>query len=94
MESGRVKSVDIAEKLGVSTAFVSNVIHGKIKKISDEMVKRVWLSVPENISVIGFDNVREYEKFVPALTTIKQDNKQRVTLTQIGGIIRWKKGNW
>ncbi len=41
MESGRVRIVDIADELGVSTATVSNVIHGKTKKISDETVKRV-----------------------------------------------------
>lgn len=38
---GRVRIVDIAEELGVSTATVSNVIHGKTKKISDRTVKRV-----------------------------------------------------
>lgn len=37
----RVRITDIAEELGVSTATVSNVIHGKTKKISDETVKRV-----------------------------------------------------
>lgn len=37
----RVRIVDIADELGVSTATVSNVIHGKTKKISDETVKRV-----------------------------------------------------
>lgn len=36
----RIRIVDIAEELGVSTATVSNVIHGKTKKISDETVKR------------------------------------------------------
>lgn len=41
MEEKRVRIVDIAEELGVSTATVSNVIHGKTKKISDETVKRV-----------------------------------------------------
>ncbi len=41
MEEGRVRIVDIAEELGVSTATVSNVIHGKTKKISDETVKRI-----------------------------------------------------
>ena len=39
--SQRVRIVDIAEELGLSTATVSNVIHGKTKKISDETVKRV-----------------------------------------------------
>ena len=41
MENKRVRIVDIEEELGVSTATVSNVIHGKTKKISDETVKRV-----------------------------------------------------
>ena len=31
----RVRIVDIARELGVSTATVSNVIHGKTKKISE-----------------------------------------------------------
>ncbi len=43
----RVRIVDIAEELGVSTATVSNVIHGKTKKISDETVKRVQELVEE-----------------------------------------------
>lgn len=41
MEEKRVRIADIAEELGLSTATVSNVIHGKTKKISDETVKRV-----------------------------------------------------
>ncbi len=41
MGEERVRIVDIAEELGVSTATVSNVIHGKTRKISDETVKRV-----------------------------------------------------
>ena len=41
MEQKRVRISDIAEELGLSTATVSNVIHGKTKKISDETVKRV-----------------------------------------------------
>ncbi len=42
-----------------------------------QFLKNVGVSVPEEISVVGFDNVRECEKFVPALTTIKQDYQQR-----------------
>jgi len=48
VENGRIRIADIAEELGLSTATVSNVIHGKTKKISDEKVKRVqelWKSV-------------------------------------------------
>lgn len=41
MDEQRVRIRDIAEELGLSTATVSNVIHGKTKKISDETVKRV-----------------------------------------------------
>lgn len=39
--SNRIRIIDIANELGLSTATVSNVIHGKTKKISDETVKRV-----------------------------------------------------
>ncbi len=41
MSQNRVRIVDIAEALGLSTATVSNVIHGKTNKILDETVKRV-----------------------------------------------------
>ena len=41
MEQSRVRIADIADSLGLSTATVSNVIHGKTSKISDETVKRV-----------------------------------------------------
>lgn len=41
MDEPRVRIRDIADELGLSTATVSNVIHGKTKKISDETVKRV-----------------------------------------------------
>lgn len=41
MEQSRVRIVDIAQTLGLSTATVSNVIHGKTEKFSDETVKQV-----------------------------------------------------
>lgn len=37
----RVRICDIAEELGLSTATVSNVIHGKTNKVSDVTVQRV-----------------------------------------------------
>ena len=46
-----------------------------------QFLKSVGLSVPKDMSVVGFDNVRESEKFVPALTTIKQDSRQRAALS-------------
>ncbi|MBD5136679.1 MAG: LacI family transcriptional regulator [Lachnospiraceae bacterium] len=41
MDKNRVRIADIAEELGLSTATVSNVIHGKTSKMSDETIKRV-----------------------------------------------------
>lgn len=36
MAQNRVRIVDVADSLGLSTATVSKVIHGKTEKISDE----------------------------------------------------------
>ena len=47
MEEKRVRISDIAEELGLSTATVSNVLHGKTKKISDETVRRVQALLEE-----------------------------------------------
>ena len=43
----RVRICDIAEELGLSTATVSNVIHGKTNKASDETVQRVTALLEE-----------------------------------------------
>ena len=45
MAQNRVRIVDVADSLGLSTAIVSKVIHGKTEKISDETVKRVQLEL-------------------------------------------------
>lgn len=47
MEERRVRISDIAEELGLSTATVSNVLHGKTNKVSDETVKRVQALLEE-----------------------------------------------
>ena len=47
MEEQRVRISDIAEELGLSTATISNVIHGKTKKISNETVQRVMALLEE-----------------------------------------------
>ena len=47
MEEHRVRISDIAEELGLSTATVSNVLHGKTAKVSDETVKRVQALLEE-----------------------------------------------
>ena len=41
MDEKRIRISDIAEELGLSTATVSNVIHGKTQRVSDETVKKV-----------------------------------------------------
>ena len=43
----RVRICDIAEELGLSTATVSNVIHSKTNKVSDETVQRVTALLEE-----------------------------------------------
>ena len=43
----KVRIIDIANELGVSTATVSNVIHGKTGKISSQTMKRVQEKLEE-----------------------------------------------
>lgn len=43
----RIRIRDIAQSLGLSTATVSNVIHGKTHKVSDETVRRVQQALEE-----------------------------------------------
>lgn len=47
MQEKRVRICDIAEELGLSTATVSNVLHGKTKKVSDQTVQRVQALLEE-----------------------------------------------
>lgn len=67
MSEKRVRIADIAEELGLSTATVSNVIHGKTKKISDETVKRV-------------QELLEEREYIPAMAGIllSQNNSRIV----------------
>lgn len=85
----RVRICDIAEELGLSTATVSNVIHGKTGKVSAETAERVTalleereyipsmagIRVPEDISVAGFDDTPICEMLRPALTTVRRSRR-------------------
>ena len=77
MEEHRVRICDIAEELGLSTATVSNVIHGKTGKVSDETVQRVmalleqWQYIPNMAGILLARNssgiigvfVNDHEKY-------------------------------
>lgn len=63
--SERVRIADIAEALGLSTATVSNVIHGKTGKVSAETVRRVQALLEE----------RQYIPSMAALLLAQNDSK-------------------
>ena len=44
----KIRIVDVADELGVSTATVSNVLHGKTKKVSEKTIKRVQKKLQES----------------------------------------------
>ena len=48
MAQNRIRIVDVADALGLSTATVSKVIHGKTEKISDKTVKRFQMAILKN----------------------------------------------
>ena len=50
MQEKRIRIVDIAERLGLSTATVSNVIHGKTSKMSPRTAQRVW----QELEAVGY----------------------------------------
>ena len=92
MTQHRVRIVDVADALGLSTATVSKVIHGKTEKISDETVKRVQqelersgyipnmagiLLARNNSRIIGFDDNMASRESNPSLTTIHQEASLR-----------------
>lgn len=47
MENRRITIADIARELGLSTATVSNVLHGKTKKVSDRTIQKVQALLEE-----------------------------------------------
>lgn len=77
---------DIANLVGVSLTTVSNVVHGNYDRVSPQTVQRILdaieqlhyvpnmsARVPEDISIVGFDDVDIARMTFPPLTTIHQD---------------------
>lgn len=71
IETGYELGTQIASgKLKASAIFTSNDHQalGAIKALSEKNIR-----VPEDLSIVGFDNIAEAKYFAPALTTIHQD---------------------
>ncbi len=68
--SGYQAGLYLADQKDVTSVFVANdqMALGLMRALRDR-----GLSVPEDISVVGFDDVPEAEYFAPALTTVKLD---------------------
>ena len=71
MTQNRIRIADVADALGLSTATVSNVIHGKTEKISDTTVKRVQQElessgyIPNMAGILLARNNSSYCSLVP-----------------------------
>ncbi len=66
MIHNRVRIVDVADALGLSTATVSKVIHGNTEKISDETVKRVQQEL-ERTGYIPNSSYRKIHRRMPLM---------------------------
>lgn len=80
----RVRICDIAEELGLSTATVSNVIHGKTGKVSAETAERVTALLEEREyipSMAGILLARNSSRILGVLsTTIRNTRATRSTI--------------
>ncbi|MEV4804436.1 LacI family DNA-binding transcriptional regulator [Nonomuraea sp. NPDC049421] len=68
--SGYVAGGELARVSGLSAVFVANdqMALGLLRAFSEAGIR-----VPEQVSVVGFDDVPESAYFTPALTTVRQD---------------------
>ena len=89
MEQDRIRIVDVADALGLSTATVSKVIHGKtdvtaVFAVSDfyalefmRFLQGKGMQIPKDVQIIGFDDNTASRESNPLLTTIHQDASLR-----------------
>lgn len=76
MDEKRVRISDIAEELGLSTATVSNVLHGKTKKISDETVRRVQALLEKRQYVPSMAGILLAQNFSRIIGIIVNDHEK------------------
>ena len=73
MIHNRVRIVDVADALGLSTATVSKVIHGNTEKISDEMIEYVGILAKLELSGREKEEARaDMEKMLNYIDTLNE----------------------
>ena len=70
MTQNRIRIVDVADALGLSTATVSKVIHGKTEKISDKTVNRVQQELERSGYIPNMAGILILIGFCEAVSTI------------------------
>ncbi|SEF82301.1 LacI family transcriptional regulator [Nonomuraea solani] len=72
-ESGYQAGLELAERPGVSAVFAANdhMALGLLRAFHERGIR-----VPEDISVIGFDDIPEAGYFIPPLTTVRPDHEE------------------
>ena len=72
----RIRICDIARELGVSTATVSNVIHGKTGKVSQETIRRVQAALEERQYIPSMAGVLLAQNASPIIGVVICDHEK------------------
>ena len=81
MTQNRIRIVDVADALGLSTATVSKVIHSKTEKISDETVKRVQQELEKSgyiPNMAGILLARNNSRIIGVVVNDHEVNEKRI----------------
>ena len=78
MTQNRIRIADVADALGLSTATVSNVIHGKTEKISDTTVKRVQQELESSGYMAGILLARNNSRIIGVVVNEHEKYEGRV----------------
>jgi len=87
MEEKRVRISDIAEELGLSTATVSNVLHGKTKKISEQTVQKVQALLEERQYIPSMAGILLAQNAAPIIGVVVNDHEKYEGRTLEDGFI-------